>query len=99
MTYLYNHLGCDSIALEAGNEVGNLNAGYGCGKNFIIQADIYGKPQGAQLLSSGLVCFFCATHLYYLLCRKARHINLKKIKLTKEETYKDSQREGKQRME
>lgn len=29
MTYLYNHFGCDSIALEAGNEVGNLNAGYG----------------------------------------------------------------------
>lgn len=65
MTYLYNHLGCDSIALEAGNEVGNLNAGYGCGKNFIIQADIYGKPQGAQLLSSGLVCFF-VPHIYII---------------------------------
>lgn len=65
MTYLYNHLGCDSIALEAGNEVGNLNAGYGWGKNVIIQADIYGKPQGAQLLSSGLVCFF-VPHIYII---------------------------------
>lgn len=99
ITYLYNHLGRDSIALEAENDVWNLNAGYGWGKNVIIQAYIYGKPQGAQILSSGLVWFFCAIHLYYLLCRKARHINLKKIKLTKEETYKDSQREGKQRME
>lgn len=83
ITYLYNHLGRDSIALEAENDVWNLNAGYGWGKNVIIQADIYGKPQGAQILSSGLVWFFCAIHLYYLLCRKARHINFKKDKVNK----------------
>lgn len=69
-------------------------------KKVIIQADIYGKPQGAQLLSSGLVLGFFVPHIYiiYFVGKQGILIS-KKIKLTKEETYKVSQREGKQEME
>lgn len=49
MTYLYNHLGCDSIALEAGNEVGNLNAGYGWGKNGHLSGRYLRKATGSAI--------------------------------------------------
>lgn len=39
--------------------------------------------------------FFCATHLYYLLCRKARHINLKKDKVNKGRNIQGQPKRGK----